>query len=262
VSADGCWLHWPVPPSLSALAGSTPAFTRGSESDQHFSPARTAAEPVPPKVHRVFLVDDHELVRRAIVDLLADEPDLQVVGEASTAADALARIPTLDVDVVVLEAHLRGRSGTDLSKDLMAQVPGVACLLLVPTLDDPAVLDAVVGGVYGVVPKTSTADVLTAAVRAAGEGDTTLPTTLLSSMLTQGEEHQRMTVSGSALDQLTARERQILALVAQGKTHQEIAAQMYISPNSLRNYLSHITAKLGLLQRDQTPRNTQPAEPE
>lgn len=247
---------------LSALAGSTPAFTQGGDSDQHLSPARTtAAEPSPSKVHRVFLVGDHELIRRAIADLLAGEPDLQVVGEASTAAEALARIPSLAVDVAVLDAYLRDRSGADLSKDLMAQVPGVTCLLLVPTLNDPAVLEAVVAGVYGVVPKTSTADVLTATVRAAGEGDTAPTAALVSSMLRQVGERHRTTPTENALDLLTARERQILTLAAQGKTHQEIAAHMYISSNTLQNYLTHITAKLGLRQRDHTPRS-QPAEPE
>jgi two-component system, NarL family, response regulator DevR len=212
-------------------------------------------------VYRVFLVDHHELIRRAIADLLADEPDLQVVGEASTAANGLARIPALDVDVLVLNTRLGDRSGIDLSKELMAQVPGVTCLLLVPTLDDRAIHEAVIADVYGIVPNTSTGSILITAVRAAGDGDTTLPADLLSSMLKKVGERQHTTLTGTALDGLTAREHQILVLIAQGKTSREIAGELYISPRTVRDYLSHITAKLSLRQRGRTPRSTQPAEP-
>ncbi|MBF9067029.1 response regulator [Streptacidiphilus fuscans] len=210
---------------------------------------------------RVFLLDDHEVVRRGVRDLLDAEPGLEVVGEAATRAQALARVPALRPDVAVLDVRLPDGDGITVCRDLRSQLPDLACLMLTSFDDEDALLDAIMAGASGYVLKQISGTDLVSAVRTVGAGRSMLDpgaTTRLISRL-RGQSAQSMQTSQAAhasqprdaLGELTDRERDILELVGEGLTNREIGQRLYLAEKTVKNHISRMLAKLGVERRVQ-----------
>lgn len=198
---------------------------------------------------RIFLVDDHEIVRRGVADLFEDEPDLEIVGEAATVAEALARIPTTQVDVAVLDVRMPDGNGVELCRDLRSQKPELQCLILTSYSDDEALLNAIMAGASGFVLKQVLGNDLISAVRRVGAGESLLDaktTEALMKRIRQGKDP-----AGGALAGLTDQERAVFELIGEGLTNRQIAARLYLAEKTVKNYVSHILAKLGMQRRTQ-----------
>jgi DNA-binding NarL/FixJ family response regulator len=197
---------------------------------------------------RVFLVDDHELVRRGIATFLASAGDVSIVGEAASAAQAIARIPTVLPDVVLLDVRLPDGSGIDVCRELASTDPPVRCIILTAYNDDDAVLAAVVAGAAGYVRKDVTGSALVDGIRAVAAGRSLLDPGLIARVA----QHLRQAQAGDPrLSGLSARERDVLTLVADGLTNREIAARLSLAEKTVKNYVSSVLAKLGLHSRTQ-----------
>jgi two-component system, NarL family, response regulator DevR len=197
---------------------------------------------------RIFLVDDHEIVRRGVADLFEDEPDLEIVGEAATVSEALARIPALAVNVAVLDVRMPDGNGVELCRDLRSQLPELRCLILTSYSDDEALLNAIMAGASGFVLKQVLGNDLITAVRKVGAGESLLDaktTEALMKRIRQGKEE------GGALAGLTDQERAVFELVGEGLTNRQIAARLFLAEKTVKNYVSHILAKLGMQRRTQ-----------
>jgi two-component system response regulator DevR len=198
---------------------------------------------------RVFIVDDHELVRRGLVDLLGTTPDLKVIGEASTAAEARNRIPAADPDVALLDARLPDGSGIDVCRDMRAVLPGLHCLILTSYDDDQALFAAVMAGASGYLLKEIGGPSLTDAIRDAARGTSLIDPAVTEKLLAQ---LRRPTASPDPrMDQLTDREREILELIAQGLTNRQIGERMFLAEKTIKNYVSTLLTKLGMQRRTQ-----------
>jgi DNA-binding NarL/FixJ family response regulator len=200
---------------------------------------------------RVFLLDDHEVVRRGVHDLLDAEPDLTVVGEAGTAEQALVRIPALRPQVAVLDVRLPDGDGVSVCRELRSRMPGLACLMLTSFDDEEALLDAIMAGASGYVLKQITGTDLVNAVRTVASGQSMLDpgaTARVMARLRGGpvQEEQRQGLPG-----LTEREREILALVGEGLTNREIGKRLYLAEKTVKNNISRLLAKLGVERRVQ-----------
>ncbi|AEW92582.1 MULTISPECIES: response regulator [Streptomycetaceae] len=212
---------------------------------------------------RVFLLDDHEVVRRGVRDLLECEPGLAVVGEAGTAEQALARVPALRPDVAVLDVRLPDGDGVTVCRELRSRVPGLACLILTSFDDEEALLDAVMAGAGGYVLKQISGTDLVRAVRTVASGRSTLDpdaTTRLMARL-RGDNTPRQP---DALADLTAREREILLLIGEGLTNRDIGRRLYLAEKTVKNHISRLLAKLGVERRVQAAviaTRTHPAPP-
>lgn len=195
---------------------------------------------------RVFLLDDHEIVRRGVRDLLEAAGDLEVVGEAGTAADALARLPAVAPDVAILDVRLPDGSGVEVCREVRSSMPDVACLMLTSFTDDEALFHAVMAGACGYVLKEVRSGDLVESVRRAAAGETLLDPTLtarvLERMRTGGEEDERLRT-------LTDQERRILALLADGLTNRQIADTMCLAEKTVKNYVSNLLSKMGMSRR-------------
>lgn len=201
---------------------------------------------------RVFLVDDHEVVRRGVHDLLDAEPDIEVVGEADSADHALARGPALRPDVAVLDIRLPDGDGISVCRELRSAMPSLACLMLTSFDDDDALLDAIMAGAAGYVLKQIKGSDLVAAVRTVASGQSLLdPATTARLMSSLREDHSGAAREQEALAGLTAREREILALIGDGLTNRQIGAQLYLSEKTVKNNVSRLLAKLGVERRVQ-----------
>jgi two-component system, NarL family, response regulator DevR len=197
---------------------------------------------------RIFLVDDHEIVRRGVADLFDDEPDLEIVGEAATVTEALARIPATAVDVAVLDVRMPDGNGVELCRDLRSQLPELRCLILTSYSDDEALLNAIMAGASGFVLKQVLGNDLITAVRKVGAGESLLDaktTEALMKRIRQGKD------DGGALSGLTDQERAVFDLVGEGLTNRQIAARLFLAEKTVKNYVSHILAKLGMQRRTQ-----------
>jgi len=197
---------------------------------------------------RAVLVDDHEVVRRGVRDLLSVEPDIDVVGEAATVAEALARIPALRPDVVVLDVRLPDGNGVALCRDLKTTMPALNVLMLTSFSDDDALFDAILAGASGYVLKHIGGNDLVDAVRAVGRGGSLLDPAVTAQVL------QRLRTppqEDPGLQSLTDQERKILELIAEGLTNRQIAERMFLAEKTVKNYVSSILAKLGLERRTQ-----------
>ncbi|MDJ0465537.1 response regulator transcription factor [Streptomyces sp. H27-C3] len=207
----------------------------------------------PRKPIRVFLLDDHEIVRRGVSDLLDAEPDIEVVGEAGTTEQALVRGPALRPDVAVLDARLPKGDGITVCRELRSRMPDLACLILTSFDDDDALLDAIMAGAAGYVLKEIKGSALVTAVREVASGQPMLdpPTTprLMSSL--RGDGSTRRTESG-ALSGLSVREREILDLIGEGLANPQIGKRLYLSEKTVKNNVSRLLAKLGFGHRIQT----------
>ncbi|MGW3043995.1 response regulator [Kitasatospora sp. NPDC001159] len=208
---------------------------------------RTAAQASPPV--KVFLLDDHEVVRRGVHDLLDAEPDLTVVGEAATVDQALARVPALRPDVAILDMRLPDGDGVTVCRELRSRMPELACLVLTSFDDEEALLDAIMAGAAGYVLKQISGTDLVSAVRTVASGQSMLDpgaTTRLMARL-RGEAAPQ----APDFPQLTEREREILALVGEGLTNRQIGERLYLAEKTVKNHVSRLLAKLGVERRVQ-----------
>jgi two-component system response regulator DevR len=197
---------------------------------------------------RVFLVDDHELVRRGIAGLLDAEPDIEIVGEASTAAQARARILATQPDVAVLDVRLPDGSGIDVCRDIRSLNPDIHCLILTAYDDDEAIYAAVIAGAAGYVLKDIRGSGLVDSVRSVAAGGSLLDPALTAKVI------ERMRGGGSRdsrLESLSVREKQIMTLIADGLTNREIGLRLSLAEKTVKNYVSGLLAKLGLQRRTQ-----------
>ncbi|MGW2817375.1 response regulator [Streptomyces sp. NPDC001415] len=212
------------------------------------TPAFSVQRPI-----RVFLLDDHEVVRRGVHDLLDAEPDLQVVGEASTCEQVLARGPALRPDVAILDIRLPDGDGITVCRELRSAMPGLACLMLTSFDDDDALLDAIMAGAAGYVLKQIKGSDLIEAVRTVASGQSMLdPATtarLMSSL--RGPAQGETAAEDPRLAGLSERERQILDLIGDGFTNRQIGKRLYLSEKTVKNHVSRLLAKLGVERRIQ-----------
>lgn len=195
----------------------------------------------------VFLVDDHEVVRRGVADLLEEEDDLTVVGEAGTVAEALARVPAVRPDIAVLDMRLPDGNGVELCRDLRSLMPDLNCLMLTSFTDEQAMTDAILAGAGGFVIKDIKGMELVSAVRTVGAGGTLLDTTAASAVRSELVDRHR----AGPLAALTSQERVVLGLIGEGLTNRQIAARMFLAEKTVKNYVSGVLAKLGLARRTQ-----------
>ena len=197
---------------------------------------------------RVFLVDDHEIVRRGIAELLASENDIEVIGEAGTAAQARSRIAATLPDVVLLDVRLPDGSGIDVCRDVRSQNPQVKCLILTAYDDDEALSAAVIAGASGYVLKDVRGSGLVDSLRKVAGGRSLLDPRLARKVI---ERIHTRTDTDPRLGSLTARETQILSLIAGGLTNRQIGTELSLAEKTVKNYVSGLLAKLGLQRRTQ-----------
>jgi DNA-binding NarL/FixJ family response regulator len=196
----------------------------------------------------VFLLDDHEIVRRGVRDLLEAEPDITVVGEAGTAAGALARIPALKPDVAVLDVRLPDGDGVTVCREIRSRMPEVGCLMLTSFGDDEALFDAIMAGASGYVLKQIRGTDLVGAVRTIAAGRSMLdPEAASRVMRRMRDEAER----SDPLSGLTEQERKILELIGEGLTNRQIGERMFLAEKTVKNYVSALFAKLGMERRTQ-----------
>jgi two-component system response regulator DevR len=196
----------------------------------------------------VFLLDDHEIVRRGIADLLGSAPDIQVIGEAGTAAQALARIPALKPQVAVLDARLPDGSGIDVCRDIRSALPEVRCLILTSYDDNDAIFAAVMAGAAGYLLKEIRGTSLLDAIRQVAAGKSLLDPSVTERLLTRLRDGAP---TDPRLASLSEREREILALIADGMTNRQIGERLFLAEKTVKNYVSALLAKLGMERRTQ-----------
>jgi DNA-binding NarL/FixJ family response regulator len=197
-------------------------------------------------VTRVFLLDDHEVVRRGVRDLLEASGDLVVVGEASTADEAIRRVPATNPDVAVLDVRLPDGSGIDVCRELRAMNPELRCLMLTSFNEDEALLDAIVAGASGYVLKEVRGVDIVDSVRRVARGETLLDPLATARVI---ERLRNPPAEDDRLASLTAQERRILALLADGLTNRQIADELFLAEKTVKNYVSNLLAKLGMHRR-------------
>ncbi|GAA1101142.1 response regulator transcription factor [Nocardiopsis exhalans] len=197
---------------------------------------------------RVFLVDDHEVVRRGVAALLETEDDMTVVGEAGTAEQALSRIPVVLPDVAVLDVRLPGGSGVQVCREIRSDHPEIACLMLTSFADEDALYDAVMAGAAGYVLKQIHGADLVGAVRTVAAGGSLLDSGSTGAML---ERLRGAQAEPDPLAELTPQERQILDLIGEGMTNRQIGERLYLAEKTVKNYVSALLAKLDLKRRTQ-----------
>jgi len=193
---------------------------------------------------RVFLLDDHEVVRRGVRELLDAEDDLEVVGEAGTAAEALARIPATRPDVAVLDVRLPDGDGVEVCRDIRSQHPEVACVMLTSFADDDAVYAAIMAGAAGYLLKQVRGTDLVDGIRRVGRGESLLDPAVTTRVLERIRHRPEDELSG-----LTEQERKILTLIAEGLTNRQIGERLYLAEKTVKNYVSNLLAKMGMSRR-------------
>ncbi|WP_066898915.1 hypoxia response regulator transcription factor DosR/DevR [Mycolicibacterium houstonense] len=197
---------------------------------------------------RVFLVDDHEVVRRGLIDLLSADPELDVVGEADSVAQALARVPAVAPDVAVLDVRLPDGNGIELCRDLLSRMPDLRCLMLTSFTSDEAMLDAILAGASGYVVKDIKGMELARAIKDVGAGKSLLDNRAATALMgkLRGDAERSDPLAG-----LTQQERVLLDLLGEGLTNRQIAARMFLAEKTVKNYVSRLLAKLGMERRTQ-----------
>lgn len=196
---------------------------------------------------RVFLLDDHEVVRRGVRDLLDAEPDISVVGEAGTAAETLVRVEGTTPDVAVLDVRLPDGDGVTVCRELRSRHPDLACLMLTSFADDEALFDAILAGAAGYVLKQIRGADLVGAVRTVAAGGSLLDPRATAAVM----QRMRTPKPDDPLASLTEQERRILELIGEGLTNREIGARMFLAEKTVKNYVSNLLSKLGLQRRTQ-----------
>jgi len=199
-------------------------------------------------VTRVFLVDDHEVVRVGVRELLNDDGGLEVVGEAGSVAEALALVPVSGAEVAVLDVRLPDGNGIELCRELRSRVPELKCLMLTSFTDDEALFDAVMAGASGFVLKRILGHDLQNAVRTVAAGESLLDARSTSALLSRIRRERE---EGDPVRSLTEQERAVFDLIGEGLTNRQIAERMFLAEKTVKNYVSHLLAKLGLERRTQ-----------
>ena len=197
---------------------------------------------------KVFLLDDHEIVRLGVRDLLEAEPDITVIGEAGTAASALARIPALRPDVAVLDVRLPDGDGVSVCRDIRSRMPEVACLMLTSFGDDEALFEAIMAGAAGYVLKQIRGTDLVGAVRTVASGRSLLDPEAASRVMARMRDQSS---KSDPLAGLTGQERKILELIGEGLTNRQIGERLFLAEKTVKNYVSALFAKLGMERRTQ-----------
>lgn len=223
------------------------------ESAGRAAQSRPLPAPVPvghngPMAIRVFLLDDHEIVRRGISDLLSLESDMEVVGEAGSAQEAVPRIRAARPDVAVLDVRLPDGSGIEVCRDVKSLLPELNCLMLTSYSDDEALFDAIMAGAAGYVLKDIKGNDLVEAVRAVAQGHSLLDPRATQRVMERLRGDNR---PGSRVDQLNDQERRILVLIGEGMTNRQIGETMHLAEKTVKNYVSSLLAKLGMERRTQ-----------
>lgn len=197
---------------------------------------------------RVMLVDDHEIVRRGIADLIGTADDLEVVGEAAGVEEALARTPQVNADVAVLDVRMPDGNGIELCRELKSQLPDLQCLMLTSYADDDALFDAIMAGASGFVLKQVLGLDLLDAIRTVGAGGSLLDpktTAALMNRIRREREEQ------NPLNALTEQERAVFDLIGEGLTNRQIGEKLFLAEKTIKNYVSHLLNKLGMQRRTQ-----------
>ncbi|MEZ7005160.1 response regulator [Streptomyces sp. AD55] len=200
---------------------------------------------------RVFLLDDHEVVRRGVRDLLDDEPDITVVGEAGTVEQALVRVPALRPRVAVLDVRLPDGDGVSVCRELRSRMPDLACLMLTSFDDEEALLDSIMAGASGYVLKQIQGSDLVSAVRTVAAGQSLLDPSATAKLMARLRGEQEKEREPEPLPGLTDREREILALIGEGLTNRQIGQRLYLAEKTVKNHISRLLAKLGVERRIQ-----------
>ena len=197
---------------------------------------------------RVFLVDDHEVVRRGVADLLEEDEELTVVGQAGSVSQALARIPALQPDVAVLDVRLPDGNGIELARELRSKLPELNCLMLTSYTDEQAMLDAVLAGASGYVVKDIKGMDLVTAVREVGAGRSLLDARAAAALMAKLRDS---VAKKGPLAQLSDQERILLELIGEGLTNRQISVRMFLAEKTVKNYVSRLLTKLGMERRTQ-----------
>jgi DNA-binding NarL/FixJ family response regulator len=193
----------------------------------------------------VFLLDDHEVVRRGLRDLLEAEDDMEVVGEAGTAEEAYGRIPATSPDVAILDVQLPDGDGVDVCREIRSKHPDIVCLMLTSFSDDEAVYAAILAGAAGYLLKQVRGTDLVTAIRRVAAGDSLLDPAVTTRVL----ERLRHKGDDDPLAALTDQERKILDLIGEGLTNRQIGERMFLAEKTVKNYVSNVFAKLGMSRR-------------
>jgi len=207
------------------------------------SPAESVKDPI-----RVFLLDDHEVVRRGLTDLVHATSDLVVVGEAGTVDEALRRIPAAKPDVAILDARLPDGSGIDVCREIRSSRPETRCLILTSYDEDEALFAAVMAGASGYLLKQIRGSSLTDAIRQVAAGRSLLDPAVTGKLL---DRLRNSSHPDPRLSKLTEREREILDLIAEGLTNRQIAERLFLAEKTVKNYVSGLLTKLDMERRTQ-----------
>ncbi len=197
----------------------------------------------------IFLVDDHEIVRHGVRELIDAEPDLDVVGEAGDCSQALSRIPALRPDIAVLDVLLPDGNGVELCRELLQSVSGLRCLMLTSLTDEQAMLDAILAGASGYVVKDVKGFALVEAIREVGAGKSLLDSRAAAALM--AKLRNEANDDAGPLADLTGQERALLALLGEGLTNRQIADRMFLAEKTVKNYVSRLLTKLGVERRAQ-----------
>jgi DNA-binding NarL/FixJ family response regulator len=195
---------------------------------------------------RIFLLDDHEVVRRGVRELLEVEDDLEVVGEAGTAEEALARIPSASPDVAIIDMRLPDGNGVEVCREVRSRNPEIQCVVLTSFADDEALFDSIMAGAAGYLLKQIKGTDLVDAVRRVAAGQSLLDPSVTARVL---ERLRTGPAEDERLARLTEQERKILDLIAEGLTNRQIGERMFLAEKTVKNYVSNLLAKLGMERR-------------
>ena len=194
---------------------------------------------------RIFLLDDHEIVRRGLRELLEAEDDMEVVGEAGTAEEAYGRIPATSPDVAVLDVRLPDGDGIEVCREVRSRHPSIACVMLTSFGDDDAVYAAILAGAAGYLLKQVRGTDLVEGIRRVAAGDSLLDPSVTARVL----DRLRHKDDADELAVLTDQERKILDHISEGLTNRQIGERMFLAEKTIKNYVSNMLAKLGMSRR-------------
>src|SRR5580704_5409302 len=224
-----------------------------------------------PMTIRIFVLDDHELVRTGLQTLLEGEDDMEVVGQAATAQQGLEQITELQPDVAILDVRLPDGSGIEVCREIRSLYPAVACLMLTSYADDEALFSAIMAGAAGYVLKEIGGSDLIGDIRRVSQGQSLIDTTLSKDIFDRLRKTQK---TEARLSSLSAQERRVLDLIAQGRSNRQIAEEIFLAEKTVKNYVSSLLSKLGMQRRTEAgvyaailaerraanPRNSLPSE--
>ncbi len=196
----------------------------------------------------VFLLDDHEVVRRGVADVLGADPGIAVVGEAKNAAEALARVPALKPDVAILDVRLPDGDGVSVCRELRSRMPELKVIMLTSYSDDEALFEAILAGASGYLLKQILGSDLVTGVRTVAAGGSLLDPTAATAVM---ERLRRAAEPAGPVATLSEQERTVLELIGEGLTNRQIGERMFLAEKTVKNYVSHLLAKLGLERRTQ-----------